>query len=229
LSRLSGSDGGRGGSDKSTDKIGGKKPKETLLIAVLLTGLPFAAAASWQQDADDAAHNWALRHYRTVLEAVLPIEAAPDMAARDPKWRVRLRIVPAFDAESAYTLVKGFDSGVTATVTTLSGGSVMTQLKGLHPRHKNISVGKLPALLQRKTQELTPEQCPALNETALAFENLRTPTSLVGALQMDATQYDLLSDGRSGTLRLSIAAPDPAPVVEWAERLRKTVSGCATR
>jgi hypothetical protein len=62
---------GRGGSDKRTDKISGKKPKVMLLISVLLTVLPSAAAASWQ-DADDAAHNWALRHYRTVLEAVLP-------------------------------------------------------------------------------------------------------------------------------------------------------------
>jgi hypothetical protein len=38
-----------------------------------------------------------------------------------------------------------------------------------------------------------------------------------------------ISDGRSGTLRLSITAPDPAPPVEWAERLRKSVAECAAR
>jgi hypothetical protein len=211
------------------NKVGRKRPKVTVLSAVLLTVLPFAPAAPWEQDAHDAAHNWALRHYGRVLEAVLPIEARLDVVARDLKWGVRLRIVPAFDAESAYTLVKGFDGGVTATVTTLSRGSVMTQLKGLHPRHTNTSAGNLPALIKRNTQELTLEQCPALKDTAQAFDDLRMPAVLAGALQMDATHYDLISDGRSGTLRLSINAPDPAPVVEWAERLRKIVGGCATR
>jgi hypothetical protein len=46
---------------------------------------------------------------------------------------------------------------------------------------------------------------------------------------MDATRYDLISDGRSGTLRLSITAPDPAPLVEWAERLRNSVARCVAR
>jgi hypothetical protein len=209
--------------------VGRKRPKVTVLSAVLLTVLPFAPAASWEQDVHHAAHNWALRHYARVLEAVLPIEARLDVVARDLKWGVRLRIVPAFDAESAYTLVEGFDGGVTATVTTLSGGSVMTQLKGLHPRHTNTRAGNLPALIKRNTQELTLEQCPALRDIARAFDDLRMPAVLAGALQMDATHYDLISDGRSGTLRLSITAPDPAPVVEWAERLRKIVGGCATR
>ena len=203
--------------------------KVTLLLAVLLTVLPFAAAATSEQDADDDAHNWALRHYGRVLDAVLPIEARLDVVRRDLKWGVRLLITPAFEAESAYTLLMAFDGGVTASVTTLSGGSVLTQLKGLYPQQKNVSAGELPALIKRSTREFTGQQCPALKRAAQAFEQLRIPASLAGALQMDSTGYQLVSEGRSGTLRLSINAPDPAPVVEWAERVRKSVAACAAR
>jgi hypothetical protein len=203
--------------------------KVTLGLAVLLTVLPFAAAATAEQRADNEGHDWALRHYARMLDAVLPIEAPLKVAARNLKWGVRLQIVPAFEAASAFTLVKGFDGGVTATVTTLSGGSVLTQLKDLYPRHKNTSARQLPALLKRSTRELTLEQCPPLKETAQAFDDLRIPANLAGALQMDATRYDLISDGRSGTLRLSITAPDPAPLVEWAERLRNSVARCVAR
>jgi hypothetical protein len=200
-----------------------------LLLAVLLTVLPFAAAATPAQHADDQAHVWAMRHYDQVLDAVLPIGAPLNVDAKNLKWGVRLRIVPAFESESAYTLLTGFDGVVTAAVTTLSGDSVLRQLERLYPRHKNTAPRKLPALIKRNARELTSEQCPALKDTAQAFDALKIPASLAGALQMDATQYDLISDGRSGTLRLSITAPDPAPLVEWAERLRKSVAECAAR
>lgn len=201
----------------------------TLLLAVLFTALPVSIGATSQQAAEDEAHNWALGHQERVLEAVLPIEVPLDVQARDLKWGVRLRISPAFEAQSAYTLLKAFDGGVTATVTTLSGGSVLTQLKGLYSRHKDTSAGELPGLIKRNTRELTVQQCPALKGIAQAFDDLRIPASLAGALQMDATGYQLVSEGRSGTLRLSISGPDPAPLVEWAERLRKSVAGCAAR
>lgn len=200
-----------------------------VLLVVLLTVLPFTAAATSAQDADTDAHNWALGHQERVLEAVLPIDVRLDVAAKDLKCGVRLLITPAFEAESAYTLLMAFDGGVTASVTTLSGGSVLTQLKGLYPQQKNISAGELPALIKRSTREFTGQQCPALKAAAQAFEQLRIPASLAGALQMDATGYQLVSEGRSGTLRLSIRAPDPAPLIEWAERLRKSVAGCAAR
>ena len=188
-----------------------------VLLVVLLTGLPFTPAATLAQDAESDAHNWALGHQERVREAVLPMDVRLDVTAKDLKWGVRLLITPAFEAESAYTLLMAFDGGITASATTLSGGSVLTQLKGL------------PALIKRATREFTGQQCPALKRAAQAFEQLRIPASLAGALQMDATGYQLFSEGRSGTLRLSIAAPDPAPIVAWAERLRKSVAVCTAR
>lgn len=170
-----------------------------------------------------------MRHYDQVLEAVLPVRAPLNVEAKDLKWGARLRIIPSSGAESAYTLLKGFDDPVIAAVTTVAGDSVLTQLEGLYARQRNASAGKLPALIKRSTRELTVGQCPALKDVAQAFEDLRIPASLVGALQMDATQYELFSEGRSGTLRLSIAAPDPEPVVGWAERLRKSVAACTAR
>jgi hypothetical protein len=198
-------------------------------LVLLFMTLPFTAATTWGQDPESDAHNWALSHQERVLEAVLPIDAQLDVVGRDLKWGVRLRITPAFEAESAYTLLMAYDGRVTASVTTLSGGSVLTQLKGLYLQHKNTSPGELPALLKRSTHEFAGERCPALKGAAQAFERLRIPASLAGALQMDAVGYQLVSEGRSGTLRLSISAPDPAPVVAWAERLRKTVAACMSR
>jgi hypothetical protein len=200
-----------------------------VLLVVLLTGLPFTAAATSAQDAESDAHNWALGHQERVREAVLPMDVRLDVTAKDLKWGVRLLITPAFEAESAYTLLMAFDGGVTASATTLPGGSVLAQLKGLYPQQKNVSAGELPALIKRTTREFTGQQCPALKRAAQAFEQLRIPASLAGALQMDATGYQLLSEGRSGTLRLSIGAPDPAPIVAWAERLRKSVAACTAR
>jgi hypothetical protein len=198
-----------------------------LLVRVILW--PFAAAALLAQQADDAAHAWAMRHYDQVLEAVLSIQVPLDVAAKDLKWGAKLRIIPAFASESAYTLLKGFEDPVTATVTTITGGSVLTQLEGLYPRHRKTGAAKLPALIKRSTRELTVNQCPALADVARGFEDLRIPASLPDALQMDATGYQLVSEGRRGTLRLSFNAPDPAPVVEWAERLRKSVAACMSR
>jgi hypothetical protein len=197
-----------------------------VLLVALLTGLPFTAAATSAQEAESDAHNWARSHQERVLEAVLPMDVRLDVTAKDLKWGVRLLITPAFEAESVYTLLMAFDGGVTASVTTLSGGSVLTQLKGLYPQQKNISAGELPTLIKRSTREFTGQRCPALKRAARAFKQLRIPASLAGALQMDATGYQLVSEGRSGTLRLSISAPDPAPMVAWAERLRKSVAGC---
>lgn len=195
---------------------------------LLFLTLPLAATALAQQG-DDRAHAWAMRHYDQVLEAVLPTQAPLNVAAKDLKWGARLRITPTFAPESAYTLLKGFDAPVIATVTTLTGEPILTQLKGLYPQHRNAAAGKLSALIKRSTREVTVEQCPALQDVAQGFEHLRIPVSLAGALQMDAAQYELVSEGRSGTLRLSIAAPDPAPVVDWAERLRKSVAACTAR
>lgn len=198
-----------------------------LLVRIL--PVPFAAAALLAQQTGDAAHAWAMQHYDQVLEAVLPIQTPLDVAAKDLKWGAKLRIIPPFASESAYTLLKGFEDPVTATVTTITGGSVLTQLEGLYPRHRNTGAAKLPSLVKRSTRELTVKQCPALEDVARGFEDLRIPASRAGAMQMDPIQYQLLSEGRSGTLRLSIAAPDPDPVVEWAERLRKSVAACTPR
>ena len=198
-------------------------------LLVRVVPLPFAAAALLAQQADDQAHAWAMRHYDQVLEAVLPIQAPLDVAAKDLKWGAKLRIVPPFASESAYTLLKGFEDPVTATVTTVTGGSVLTQLEGLYPRHRNTGAARLPPLIKRSTRELTVEQCPALEDVARGFEDLRIPASRAGALQMDPIQYELVSEGRSGTLRLSTAGPDPEPVVAWAERLRKSVAACTSR
>ncbi|HEU4890464.1 MAG TPA: hypothetical protein VFT47_02880 [Vicinamibacterales bacterium] len=200
-----------------------------VLVVVLIMVSPLTAATTAAQQAENDAHNWAVSHQERVLEAALPIDAQLDVAGRDLKWGVRLRIMPAFEAESAYTLLMAYDGRVTASVTTLSGGSVLTQLKGLYLQHRNTSPGDLPALLKRSTHEFTGEQCPAVKRAAQSFERLRIPASVGSALQMDATGYQLVSEGRSGTLRLSINAPDPAPVIEWAERLRKSVAGCTAR
>jgi hypothetical protein len=200
------------------------------LFALFVVPLPYTAAALVsQQQADARAHLWAMQHYAAVHEAVLPIAAPLDIVRKNLKWGVRLRITPAFGPESAYTLLKGFEKPVIATVTTVTGGSVLTQLEALYVRHRTAAAGKLPALIERSTRELTVDHCPALKDVAQAFEDLRIPASLDGALQMDAVGYELVSEGRSGTLRLSISAPDPAPVVAWAERVRTTVAACAPR
>src|SRR5215210_6914215 len=130
------------------------------LLPLLVVPLPFTAAALVpQQQADGRAYAWAMRHYATVHEAVLPIAASLNIVGKDLKWGVRLRITPASGRESAYTLLKGFEEPVIATVTTVTGDSVLTQLEALYARHRTAAAGKLPALIKRRTRELTVGDC----------------------------------------------------------------------
>jgi len=78
----------------------------------------------------------------------------------------------------------------------------------------------------------TPEsvrECRSVDGLALVGPLELIPHANVRFDALRQPGYELFSEGRRGTLRLSIAAPDPAPPNEWAERLRTIVAGCAAR
>jgi hypothetical protein len=186
-------------------------------------------AASFQ-DADSRSHGRALETYESVLDRVLPLEPATDrVSPATAIWQVRLRIVPTWDPEMACTLTSSQDGRLIGTATIITGDRIFKQLEQLYRKQDAVRLDEASSRISQKTYTVNSGDCPRLTAVGTAFAKLQVPVVPSDVLAMDATRYDLVSRNSERTLRLSITAPEPVAVVEWAELARQVVTGCAPR
>ena len=165
------------------------------------------------------------RAYRPVVAEVLPADPDEELPV-DVEWRVIVRIRPAWQRESLFRITLHQSGQASASMTVVVDKPILAQLEDIYRLNRRAGISGAAKKIARESFSTDSTRCPALGKVAAEFAALTIPAALPNVLQMDATQYDILSQTLMRRMHITASGPEPAGVIEWLERASKTLNGC---
>ncbi|MCI0490052.1 MAG: hypothetical protein L0229_25955 [Blastocatellia bacterium] len=203
-------------------------PKIKIIFAALSLCL-MAVTESRAQDEkslpfDERDWDWMNRHYKQVLDEVLPLEQKPGYVV---SFRMH-REVHTDAPEYSFSFIKDYQGNpIEVIVRAADTASLYDQLMALHRKDPAESIERIKKRLKFKEWRLTERNCPAVAGMFERYKKLSFSVPPSGSVViLHPVIHSFWINGDTARMRLEIY-DEEHPLIVWAKEARRLLEACA--
>jgi hypothetical protein len=161
--------------------------------------------------------NWAHKHYRAALDALLPFKSGKNVGD-EVEWQLIIRITPPWEPESLLQVTRQWDAKTEVTYTRAEGQSILSWLEVLHARNRSAGIAEIIRQIITRKRIITGDECAPLFQHIERINQVPISIPPSSDLVMDPIRFEISCQTRSNSVNLVLTDPQH-PLGIWIEEL----------
>lgn len=177
-------------------------PTLVSLLIIVNLGRGGVQSVGPHHQAKKEATTWKYKDYLKALDTLLPLDGDIELG-QDIAWRLIIRIMPSWGAESRLRIEKRWNGRGEFSLAQPEGRSISIWDDFLRQENQGASFDEILSRIRIRERNMDTDSCPALGVLIGKLEVIKTPLIPSSAIILDTTSYEIRCRTRTNSRSLS--------------------------